>query len=235
MGRIVLFAALAFMLAAPSARAEEPDKFVITIAKVELKNADGGWITVLEPDKEVDLMNAEPTLSFFNNQGKVPAGKYVNFRITLSETIRFAGSEKGHFTREGGRAVLTGAAEKSSELPGEFTAFAESAPTIQAAAPAGTVALQLNLARGDRDDVMTMYGKRDFMAPFEIRKGSFVKLWFSLDLDRCVHYAWAGAFGEGVPAGDVMYVLPPKEITEFTVAVDEREETLGPGAVVLEF
>ena len=102
MGRKLLFAVFIFMLSAPAVFAGEPAKFVITIVKVELKSVAGRWVTILEPDKEVDLVNAEPTVSFFNNQGKVPAGKYANFRITLSETIRFAGFEKTHFTRDGG-------------------------------------------------------------------------------------------------------------------------------------
>lgn len=235
MGRKFLLAAAALMLSAAAVLADEPEKFVITIVKVELKSVDGRWITILEPDKEVDLANAEPTISFFNNQGKVPAGKYSNFRITLSETIRFAGFEKSRVTREGGRAVLTGTAVRASDLPGEFTAFSESAPTFEEGGTPGMVTLQLNLDNGDADGVMTMYGKRDFMTPFEINKGSFVKLWFDLDLDRCVHYAWPGAFNDGVPARDVMYAIPPKEITQFTVMVDEREDTLSPEAVVLEF
>lgn len=235
MGFRFLLAAVVMMLLAPAIFASQAEKFVITIVKVELKSVDGRWLTILEPDKEVDLANAEPTISFFNNQGKVPAGKYANFRITLSETIRFAGFEKNHVTREGGRAVLTGTAARASDLPGEFTAFAESAPTAGEGTPPGTVTLQLNLNHGDSDDVMTIYGKRDFVTPFEIRKGSFVKFWFDLDLEDCVHYAWPGAFTDDVPARDVVYALPPKEITQFTVMVDDREETLSPEAIVLEF
>ncbi len=235
MTRKFIFTAALLVLWAPAVLASEAEKFVITIVKVELKSIDGPWITILEPDKEVDLVNAEPTISFFNNQGKVPAGKYVNFRVTLSETVTFAGISQHYVTQEGGRAILTGTAAKASELPGEFTAFKESAPTAGETGPPGTAAVQLNLDHGDSDDVMTIRGKRDFLTPFFIKKGSFVKLWFNLDLDDCLHYAWPGAFTDDVPARDVLYVLPPKEIAEFTVMVDEREETLISEAIVLEF
>ena len=56
---------------------------VITIKSVELKNNAGEWFTVIEPDRRVELAKEEPGLSFFNN-GRVPEGAYVNFRLTLS-------------------------------------------------------------------------------------------------------------------------------------------------------
>ncbi|MBI4353023.1 MAG: DUF4382 domain-containing protein [Candidatus Omnitrophica bacterium] len=59
-------------------------KNVITIQKVELKSASGEWVTVIEPDRQVDLLTTIPRVSFINN-GRVPPGGYTNFRLTLSE------------------------------------------------------------------------------------------------------------------------------------------------------
>lgn len=55
---------------------------MITIKSVELKDSQGLWVTVIEPDKQVDLAAEEPSVSFFNN-GRVVPGNYVNFRIVF--------------------------------------------------------------------------------------------------------------------------------------------------------
>ena len=60
--------------------AAEP--FFITIEKVELKNASGEWVDVVEPDRRLDLAAEEPTVSFFNN-GRIAPGDYTNVRVTL--------------------------------------------------------------------------------------------------------------------------------------------------------
>lgn len=64
--------------------ASEPAKHRITIQSVQLKNLEGQWVTIIEPDKVVDLETTEPGVSFFNN-GRVPAGDYVNFRLVFQE------------------------------------------------------------------------------------------------------------------------------------------------------
>ncbi len=67
--------------------AAEP--FFVTIEKVELKNASGEWVDVIEPDKRVDLTMDEPSVSFFNN-GRIAPGDYTNVRVTLidGETLQ---------------------------------------------------------------------------------------------------------------------------------------------------
>lgn len=66
--------------------AEASDPFFVTIQKVELKNAAGEWVTVIEPDKKVDLAQDEPSVSFFNN-GRVEPGRYVNVRVRLDRGV----------------------------------------------------------------------------------------------------------------------------------------------------
>jgi hypothetical protein len=64
------------------AQAAEP--YFVTIAALELQKQDGGWVTVVEPDHRVDLMNTEAQVSFFNN-GRVPPGEYQNFRVLFDD------------------------------------------------------------------------------------------------------------------------------------------------------
>jgi len=65
----------------------DPASCVVVIESIELKNSSGQWITVASPDHPVDVVAQEPGFSFFNN-GKVPPGRYVNFRINLSERFK---------------------------------------------------------------------------------------------------------------------------------------------------
>ena len=58
--------------------------FFITIEKIELKNAAGEWVTVIRPDRRLDLEQEEPTVRFFNN-GRIAPGEYGNVRVTLTE------------------------------------------------------------------------------------------------------------------------------------------------------
>lgn len=58
------------------------ESFFITIQKVELKNASGEWVDVIEPDRRLDLTIDEPTVSFFNN-GRIAPGDYSNVRVSL--------------------------------------------------------------------------------------------------------------------------------------------------------
>ena len=72
--------------------------YVITIENVELMNSTGAWVSVIRPDKRVDLLSTEAAISFFNNTGRVPAGSYENFRI--------------EFFRPDGQKVRLGAVNK---------------------------------------------------------------------------------------------------------------------------
>jgi hypothetical protein len=76
-------AALFFLFASASAGpVAAPAKYIITIKSLELKSELGQWRTIVEPDHEVDLLSTEARISFFNH-GRVPQGKYSNFKILL--------------------------------------------------------------------------------------------------------------------------------------------------------
>ncbi len=57
--------------------------FFITVDQVELKNSSGQWITVIRPDRRVDLAEEEPAVRFFNN-GRIPPGEYSNVRVRFT-------------------------------------------------------------------------------------------------------------------------------------------------------
>ena len=60
----------------------------ITIDQVELKDIGGQWVSVLRPDRRLDITQEEPVVRFFNN-GRIPAGEYTNVRV------RFTAEEDG--------------------------------------------------------------------------------------------------------------------------------------------
>ncbi len=56
-------------------------QYVITIENVELRSSAGQWVSVIRPDKQVDLLSTEAAVSFFNNAGRVPEASYEDFRV----------------------------------------------------------------------------------------------------------------------------------------------------------
>lgn len=60
----------------------------ITIDQVELKKTSGEWVSVIRPDRRLDITQEEPVVRFFNN-GRIPAGDYSNVRV------RFTAEEEG--------------------------------------------------------------------------------------------------------------------------------------------
>ena len=83
--KVLLLTVVLFLGSAPVLfSAGGPAECVITIKSVQLQKDSGEWVTVIEPDHQVDLANQEPTVSFFNNGRRVPEGHYGNFKIFFS-------------------------------------------------------------------------------------------------------------------------------------------------------
>jgi hypothetical protein len=80
--RAVALVLAALVSASVSSAAET--KASLVIDKVELKAETGEWVNVVEPDKPVDPSAPLLEAKFFNNADRIPAGKYVNVRLTLS-------------------------------------------------------------------------------------------------------------------------------------------------------
>lgn len=72
------------LLASAALAAEAPASYIITIQNVELKNHSGEWVSVVEPDRQADVLNDPAEVSFIN-RGRVETGDYVNFRIAFLE------------------------------------------------------------------------------------------------------------------------------------------------------
>lgn len=89
----LLLSALAVSSAAAINEVEGPDTYTITIHAVRIMNTAGVWMTVIEPDKVVDLYQALPSISFFNN-GRVPPGAYSNFDISYTDSKKSEGRIK---------------------------------------------------------------------------------------------------------------------------------------------
>ncbi len=106
--------ALALAAAAPA------EGYLVTVRAVELKSEDGRWVTVAEPDNEVDLSAEEAGLSFFNSHGRIPEGRYVNVRVRFEKAPR-AGS--ANWNLSSGRALVLSAGRDMDPLTVEDGSF----------------------------------------------------------------------------------------------------------------
>ena len=78
---VILLLMLAYVWVS-AAMASEVNRIILQ--KVELKNSAGEWIDVAEPDTPVSADSKEAGTSFFNN-GRIPDGSYINFRLIVQE------------------------------------------------------------------------------------------------------------------------------------------------------
>ena len=213
---------------------EPPDKFIVTIQSLMLKNQTGEWITIVRPDKEVDLFSDQAKVTLFNS-GKIPDGEYLNFKLAISETVRV--SEADHFgnrTREGGRVIIGGTARNNFELPGEITSFIEKSPTWTDKEE-GEIKATINFDNEDEDDIIEITGVRDFAEPFVIKKGSFINVVVSMNLLGTCYQINPSAFKRGMPKKKAMLVFPPRYVNEVRFTVDNRTELLQPDEVLIKF
>ena len=97
---ILISSAVLFGFISDTFAASAPSECVITIKSVQLKKDSGEWITVIEPDYQVDLVNQEPAVSFFNNGRRVPPGNYSNFKALLLRTIKVKDTKRLSFIYE---------------------------------------------------------------------------------------------------------------------------------------
>lgn len=77
----VFLVVTACFLGSTAAAENFPAGYVITIENVQLKDSSGNWLSIIRPDKQVDLTKTEAAVSFFNNTGRVPPDSYDNFRV----------------------------------------------------------------------------------------------------------------------------------------------------------
>jgi hypothetical protein len=197
--------------------AGDASQCVMTVKKIELKNKAGDWMTLTDEKAKLDFFLPDPTIVVVN-KGKIPPGIYVNCRITLSETLFVAGSDGLNRTKQGGEITVSGTAKRIFDLPGEITALKEVSPTWNKDSE-GMITEHLHLDYEDSDDIMRIYPRMNFKKELAVKEGSTIKVTLRMDLKGTIYYAWTNYFN-GFPAGDTMYFLPPKDVSELSVKVD---------------
>lgn len=210
--------------------------YKVTVQSVQLKNDAGTWITIATPNQEIDIASAAAgaVAGSFMNDATVPPGNYVNFKIVLSETMTFSGSDGANFTRSGGDVTITGndAAAAStatwSGFPPNATP-AESVESHQLAGPAGEVTVHLNLA-GDTDNYIEVYGRSDLTSPVSVTVSSAVSMYFDFDTQNTVIHQLMG-----LPALNVMFFTPPQAGTQFGITVDGTSITITEAGMRIDF
>ena len=213
---------------------EPPNKFIVTLKSLMLKNNTGQWITVAEPDKQVDLFSNQLQVSLFN-QGRIPDGNYINFKLIISETIKISESDNfGNKTKAGGVEIISGTAETNFDLPGEITSFVEKSPTWNEEEE-GEITATIDFDNHDEDDIIELTKKRDFAQAFEIKKGTFINVVLAMNLMGTCYMVEPGALKPGVPEKKVMMVFPPRFVNEVRFTVDDRTELLEADDVLMKF
>lgn len=198
--------------------AGDPLECKVLVKQVLLRTVSGDWVPVKNSEHEVDLKVEEPIISFINYD-RVPPGKYVNFKIVLSETLKVSGKDDRNMTREGGEIIVGGAAAKASDLPGDITSL----QTIKSTwnnQKEGEMIEHLNLDFEDRNETMEIYPKRNFQKPFLVKKGSAVHIWMTVTLGRTLYFAFPNSIRKGVPKENAMYFIPPTEIDDVSITSD---------------
>lgn len=229
----ILLAALLLLASAPAFADGVPSHYVVTIEKIELKTEEGRWVTVIQPDKQVDLIESEARVAFFNN-GRVPEGRYLNFRITLSDRVKVAGQDHASWIREGGEQVLGMSANVLSEFTGVFGTIRERSPVYtDDKTQAGYSTFEYRPANGS-DGEMTLTGRRDFDS-MTVHADSFISVLFIFDFSGTVRFTEAGSFTRNTPARDTIVVMPPRQVQEVRVTVDTHTETLKNHDITLSF
>ena len=208
---------LFFFTSTPCFAVGNASQCVITIKKIELKNTAGDWLVLTDKEQKLNLFSQDPAITVVN-KGKIAPGTYINCRITLSETLSVAGSDGPNMTKEGGEITVGGTAARISELPGEISSLKEVSPAWNTQSE-GLITEHLNLNYEDRDNVMSIYSKRDFNRQLAVKEGSTIRVILRIDLKKTIYFVWANYF-KGFPPKDTIYFLPPNEISELSVKVD---------------
>ena len=216
--------------------AGNPLEYTVYLKKFELKNNTGQWITVIEPDRPVDLVEEEARISLFNTAGRVPDGNYINFRITISETVKVQGRDEIHVTKNDGSVELIGDAEGPEDLPSKITGFRENSLSCASEGSPGPMKVKFSLnSKAGRDDAITLTRKWDFPEPMEVRNGSFIYAIMVPRLEDSVRHAQKHFFKTSVPDHDAMFAWPIRQVEQVKLTVDEKSVEMGPDDILVEY
>jgi|GEM_PF-4642336 len=196
--------------------------YKVTVQSIQLKTSSGSWVTIASPNQEIDIasVSAGAVAASLLSDVKIPAGSYVNFKIVLSETMKFSGSDSGFYTKEGGSITLTGddvtdgsTATWTSDPP--ICSLTESVETATVnSSEQGEVTAILDLENGgDADNYIEIYSDSDLTTPITVNENSEVSMYFTFDTQGTVNYVNIGG-------NNIMYFTPPGAGTTFGITID---------------
>ncbi len=239
--KIAVFVVVALILFSSSiSYAGNASTYKMTVQKIQLKDSNGNWVTISQPNREIDIASVDPaaTAASLLSDISIPAGDYVNFKLTISETMKFSGSDGTHYTVAGSTVTVNGDDAGLSASTFTWTAFppanttltevGESHSATEPVGGAGEVTAVLNLDKDDSDDYIEVQGKSDLGTAISIGADSQVSMIFDFDTQDTVNYIDNGG-------DDVMFFTPPQEGTQFQITVDGTTTTITENQMQIDF
>ena len=204
---------------------------------VQIRQTDGTWVTVAQPNQEIDLASvaAGATAASLAAGVSVPPGQYDNFKIVVSETVKFSGSDGANYSNSGGAITIAGAdaAAASTATWAGFPPNANLTETTESytanLGSKGEVTATLDLDAGDADNYMEIYASANLGTPMTVTSDSSVSMFFDFDTQGTVIYNDMGGFN------NVMYFTPPQAGTQFGITVDGVTTTVTEANMRIDF
>lgn len=207
-----------------SSYAGDATTYKMTVQTVQLKTSAGNWVTIASPNQEIDIASVSGGAaagSFFNDAA-IPVGSYVNFKLILSETMKFSGSDQGHNTTAGGTITLTGT-DANAASTATWQGVLPNANLVEGNetcdGTAGETTVTLNLDAGDADNYIEVSAGTDSATPITVAQSSEISMFFDFDTQDTIHYQNAGG-------NDIMFYTPPGAGTQFGITVDGTTLTI---------
>jgi hypothetical protein len=237
----VLMLALLITISNNTSYAGNAATYKMTVQSIQLKKSDGTWVTIAQPNQEIDIasVSAGATAASLLSDAPIPVGQYVNFKMVFSETMKFSGSDGAHYTVAGSTVTVNGdnaglsasTATWTTDPPANTTLDEtnESHSATEPAGGAGEVTAVLNLDKNDADNYIEVYRGTDLATPISITADSAVTMFFDFDTQGTINYIDYGG------TNDIMFFSPPQEGTQFQITVDGTTSTLSESQMQVDF
>jgi hypothetical protein len=199
------------------------------VLRVDFLNDKGQWITIATPNQQVNICSvaAGADAADLMANANIPTGKYVNFRIVLSNVMVFAGTDGIDETAPGGTVTLTGIAANAASTstwpadpPVASVALVAVATRQAVTGNPGDITATLNLgaAAGFVANTVTCQITNNLATPIEVKDTSTVSMAFQFNTQNTV---WSAAAGVGP-----MFFTPPQTGTSYSLIVDGATTTV---------
>lgn len=219
-----------------------PSSYKITVQKLEAKNSGGTWVNVFTLNMEIDIADAAQNSSAAQISGFLPEGDYVNFRIFVSETIKYTGSIGSNYTLTDGSITFRSLIENGAStrnwpatlqelITDGYVGIAEDNGTWSDTS-AGECTAVLDLGweggtGGDTDNYFTVTSANDLTTPITVNWDSEISISYYFDTQ--------GTLIHQTGATEYMFFLPPKEGTKFEITVDGTTFTIDKSNMAVDF